>query len=111
MPEEIQTRLKETSAACDEAYVAWIADKKSISAQQSLAEAVHELRKVASRLEIDLAVVETNHARSLRPVSSDDDFQDDGGQPKRGRSGGGGRGRSGGGRGRSGGSKAANGNN
>ena len=54
MSDEIKQRLQDSSAKCVKAYEAWCADKKSEAAAQTLHDAVHELRKVASRLEIEL---------------------------------------------------------
>lgn len=51
-------RLRATSDDCVKAYDAWSGDKKSEDKRQTLQEAIHELRKVASRLEIDVAVSE-----------------------------------------------------
>lgn len=56
--EEIDKRLSETSTACLTAYEAWNKDKKDGKAREALQESVHELRKVASRLEIEVAVSE-----------------------------------------------------
>ena len=56
--DEIDKRLKETSEACLKAYEAWNKDKKDGKAREVLQETVHELRKVASRLEIEVAVSE-----------------------------------------------------
>jgi len=84
MSDTIEDRLKETSAICLETYVAWSKDKKDTSAYQSLHSAVHELRKVASRLEIELASSERDsaprknikppqHKTTKAPVSNDAD--------------------------------------
>ncbi|MCF8496695.1 MAG: hypothetical protein K9G62_08540 [Alphaproteobacteria bacterium] len=56
--DEIKERLHTTSEQCLKAYQAWRADEKTPAARASLQEAVHELRKVASRLEIELAISE-----------------------------------------------------
>ena len=58
MDDDIQTRLKETSQICLDAYVAWEGKKKDTKAQEELHSAIHELRKVSSRLEIELAISE-----------------------------------------------------
>lgn len=65
--EDVQTRLQETSKNCLQAYDAWISGKKNAPARESLMTAIHELRKVASRLEIELAVSERNEMTS-RPL-------------------------------------------
>lgn len=54
----IEDRLKETSASCLESYQAWNTNKKDSKAYEDLGSAVHELRKVASRLEIEMAISE-----------------------------------------------------
>lgn len=56
--DDISKRLEETSAACAKALEAWNKDKKDREARGELQESVHELRKVASRIEIDVAVSE-----------------------------------------------------
>lgn len=56
--DEIEQRLKDTTATCITCYEAWQGNQKNEEARESLAEAIHELRKVASRLEIEIAVSE-----------------------------------------------------
>lgn len=58
--DEIETRLRETSENCFKSYEAWRKDQKNSNVRETLQEAIHELRKVASRLEIELAVSERN---------------------------------------------------
>lgn len=60
MSSEIKERLKTTSEACLKCYEAWSGNEKDGKAREALQYAIHELRKVASRLEIDLAVSERN---------------------------------------------------
>ncbi|PCI56092.1 MAG: hypothetical protein COB36_04710 [Alphaproteobacteria bacterium] len=60
--DDIQTRLKETSQNCLVAYESWDEDRQDKKAQEALHAAIHELRKVSSRLEIDLAVSERNQS-------------------------------------------------
>ncbi len=55
---DIQTRLKQTSQDCLDAHSVWEKDKKDQKAQEKLHASIHELRKVSSRLEIELAVSE-----------------------------------------------------
>ena len=52
----IDNRLKETSDTCMKSYEKWAANKQDGDAREALQEAIHELRKVASRLEIELAI-------------------------------------------------------
>lgn len=55
---EIKKRLQENTENCLKSYEAWDGDKKSSDKREQLQEAIHELRKVASRLEIEIAVSE-----------------------------------------------------
>jgi len=65
--DDIKTRLQETSENCFKCYEAWAGDKKDNKAREDLQEAIHELRKVSSRLEIELAVSERNEM-SQKPI-------------------------------------------
>lgn len=65
--DEIEKRLRETSDACFKSYEGWRKDQKNGEARESLQDAIHELRKVASRLEIELAVSERNEM-AQRPI-------------------------------------------
>ncbi len=56
--EEIDKRLKEASENCLKYYEIWHKDKKNAGAKESLQDAIHDLRKVSSRLEIELAISE-----------------------------------------------------
>ncbi len=60
----IQTRLEETSRNCLEAYSAWEGQKKDAKAKGDLHAAIHDLRKVSSRLEIELALSEREQMTS-----------------------------------------------
>lgn len=51
-------RLKETSAATVKAFEAWEGKRNDPALREAVEEAVHELRKVASRLEIEIVSVE-----------------------------------------------------
>lgn len=63
----IDNRLRDTSAACLEAFAAWDKNRKDKPASKALHAAVHELRKVASRLEIELAASERDNG-SQKPI-------------------------------------------
>ncbi len=65
--DEIEQRLRTSSETCIKNYEAWRKDQKNIPAREMLQEAVHELRKVASRLEIEMAVSERDQM-SDRPL-------------------------------------------
>jgi hypothetical protein len=58
--DEIEKRLRETSDHCFKSYDDWRKDQKNTATRAALQDAVHELRKVASRLEIELAVSDRN---------------------------------------------------
>lgn len=89
--DEIQTRLEETSKACFDAYSVWVDKKKDSKAQEELSSAIHELRKVSSRLEIELAISERDQMtskplpipshRSNTRKNKTDDQSDDGAMP------------------------------
>jgi hypothetical protein len=65
--DEIEKRLKETSEICFNCYEAWRKDAKDTAAREALLEAIHEIRKVASRLEIELAISERDEMKQ-RPI-------------------------------------------
>ena len=56
--DEIEQRLRSTADDCIRAYETWGKSKKNAESRERLQEAVHELRKVAARLEIELAASE-----------------------------------------------------
>lgn len=67
--DSIDARLRETSNTCLKAFEAWNQDKKNGKLRQELQESVHELRKVASRLEIEVAISERDEmAKKPIPV-------------------------------------------
>ena len=69
--DEIKERLQTTSQNCFVTYEAWAADKKNTKLREDVQEAVHELRKVASRLEIEVAVSErSEHSHKSMPIPS-----------------------------------------
>lgn len=63
----VQERLQNTVAHCMSCYDAWKSDSKNVEARQQLEESVHELRKVTSRIEIELAISDRNNS-SLKPM-------------------------------------------
>lgn len=65
--DDIKARLQETSENCFKCYESWSGNKKDRKAREDLQEAIHELRKVSSRLEIELAVSERNEM-SQKPI-------------------------------------------
>ena len=54
---EIKSRLQEATTACLKDYETWDGAKNSDN-REKLQEAIHDLRKVASRLEIEIAISE-----------------------------------------------------
>lgn len=64
--DEIEARLRSTSTACIAAYRAW-RQPTSEDARRGLADAVHELRKVVARIEIELAASRRNE-HALQPI-------------------------------------------
>lgn len=65
--DEIEKRLRDAADNCIKHYTAWHKDKKAGAERDSLMEAIHELRKVAARLEIDIAVSDRSEMAS-RPL-------------------------------------------
>ena len=65
--QNVPERLKETSENCLTAYSSWAEDRKNADKRGIMAEAVHELRKVASRLEIEMAISERDE-QSKKPI-------------------------------------------
>ncbi|MCK5384104.1 MAG: hypothetical protein KAJ29_00915 [Alphaproteobacteria bacterium] len=64
MDSDIQERFTEASKNCLEAFISWDDKKKDKQAQEVLHAAIHELRKVSSRLEIELAMSERDQLSS-----------------------------------------------
>lgn len=56
--DDIEKRLRDAADNCIKHFSAWQKDKKMGADRDSLLESIHELRKVAARLEIDIAVSE-----------------------------------------------------
>lgn len=67
MSDDIKTRLKNTSEECQKCYEVWSGNDKDDKAREALQDAIHELRKVASRLEIELAISERDQLKQ-RPL-------------------------------------------
>lgn len=65
--DEIEKRLRMTADQCIDAYGNWTKDKLKGALREKLQEAVHELRKVASRLEIEIAASEREEMSS-KPI-------------------------------------------
>lgn len=65
--EEIEKRLRDATDQCLACHAAWVKNKKDGSTREKLQEAVHELRKVAARLEIEIAMSERDEM-SAKPI-------------------------------------------
>jgi ElaB/YqjD/DUF883 family membrane-anchored ribosome-binding protein len=65
---EIKQRLQETAENCLKQYEAWDAKKSDSETRENLQEAIHDLRKVASRLEIEIAISERENISS-KPIA------------------------------------------
>ncbi|MCC6598123.1 MAG: hypothetical protein IT559_04990 [Alphaproteobacteria bacterium] len=66
--DEIEQRLRESADHCFKCYEAWRKNEKDAPIREALQDAVHELRKVASRVEIELAVSERKEM-AQRPIA------------------------------------------
>lgn len=65
--DEIEKRLRESTDACIKGFEAWVKASKSLETRETLMEAMHEVRKVVSRLEIEIAISERDRLGS-RPL-------------------------------------------
>jgi len=65
--DEIQKRLQDATDNCLKAHKAWFDDKKNAQTREGLMECLHELRKVAARLEIEVAISERDQM-GARPI-------------------------------------------
>jgi hypothetical protein len=65
--DDIEKRLRDAADNCIKNYEAWQKDKKVGADRDALMESIHELRKVAARLEIDIAISERSEMAS-RPL-------------------------------------------
>ncbi len=64
--DDVVKRLKETSDNCIKSYETWSSKSSDISVREDLQSHIHELRKVASRLEIEIAMSERDQMKSKR---------------------------------------------
>ena len=65
--EEIEKRLRESTDACIKSFENWLKQNKNLESRESLMEAVHEVRKVVARVEIEIAISERDRLGS-RPI-------------------------------------------
>jgi len=65
--EEIEKRLRESTDACIKSFESWVKANKSLESRETLMETMHEVRKVISRVEIEIAISERDRLGS-RPI-------------------------------------------
>lgn len=65
--EEIEERLKVATENCLKAHGEWAKNRKDGRTREQLMESVHELRKVAARLEIEIAISERDEM-AAKPI-------------------------------------------
>jgi len=65
--EEIEKRLRESTDACIKSFENWVKQSKNLESREELMEAMHEVRKVVSRVEIEIAISERDRLGS-RPL-------------------------------------------
>lgn len=65
--DEVEQRLKEATDNCLACHAEWNKNRKDSKVREHLMEAVHELRKVAARLEIEIAISERDEMAS-KPI-------------------------------------------
>ena len=90
--DNIDERLRQSSDRCIKAYEDWKTNETETAKREELREAIHELRKVSSRLEIEMAVSEREEMaqkpipipphRAARGKGKSDDLSDERGRGK-----------------------------
>ncbi len=65
--EEIEKRLRESTDACIKNFENWLKQSKNLESRETLMEAMHDVRKVIARLEIEIAISERDRLGS-RPL-------------------------------------------
>lgn len=86
--EEIEKRLRESTDACIKNFENWLKQNKNLESRESLMEAVHEVRKVVARVEIEIAISERDrlgsrplpippHRSSRKSSNEENDYGDD----------------------------------
>jgi hypothetical protein len=65
--EDIDQRLRESTDACIKSFENWSNKNKDTESRESLMEALHEVRKVLARVEIEIAISERDRLGS-RPL-------------------------------------------
>lgn len=64
--DNVKNRLQETVQNCMDIYDKWSKDPKNSEMRQQMEESVHELRKVTSRIEIELAIADRSNSSQKR---------------------------------------------
>jgi len=65
--DDIEKRLRDASDHCFKCYESWSKNQKDGKVREEMLDSIHELRKVAARLEIEMAVSERNEMAS-KPI-------------------------------------------
>lgn len=65
--DEIESRLRESTDAFIKSFENWVKQGKNLESRETLMEAMHEVRKVVSRVEIEIAISERDRLGS-RPL-------------------------------------------
>ncbi|MCB9978094.1 MAG: hypothetical protein H6862_00590 [Rhodospirillales bacterium] len=65
--DEIEKRLRDTADECIRSYEVWSKNRHDGETRENMQEAIHALRKVASRLEVELAISEREEL-AQRPI-------------------------------------------
>ncbi|NCC21743.1 MAG: hypothetical protein EOM26_04675 [Alphaproteobacteria bacterium] len=65
--DEIEKRLRDASDSCVSNYLEWRKSERESETRERLQDSIHELRKVASRLEIEMAISEREEM-AQRPI-------------------------------------------
>lgn len=65
--DEIESRLRESTDAFIKSFENWVKQSKNLESRETLMEAMHEVRKVVSRVEIEIAISERDRLGS-RPL-------------------------------------------
>ncbi|HEU4838595.1 MAG TPA: hypothetical protein VFS88_04195 [Micavibrio sp.] len=65
--EDIEKRLRESTDACIKSFENWVKQNKNVESRESLMETMHEVRKIMSRIEIEIAISERDRM-GARPI-------------------------------------------
>ena len=65
--EDIEKRLRESTDACIKSFENWVKKNKDVESREALMETMHEVRKIISRVEIEIAISERDRM-GARPI-------------------------------------------